>query len=106
MSIDQSNITDVVGTTVYSFDGERIGEAERVYVDDQSDRPTWLTVRTSSFRPTEYFVPLVGANMSPDGVRVNYDKITVEDAPRVDVDTARLSEPEEIKLSRHYGLEP
>jgi len=40
MSIDQSNITDVVGTTIYSFDGERIGEAERVYCDDQSDRPT------------------------------------------------------------------
>jgi hypothetical protein len=30
-----------------------IGEAERVYLDDQSARPTWVTVRTSLFRTKE-----------------------------------------------------
>jgi uncharacterized protein (TIGR02271 family) len=105
MSIDQSQINDVVGKPVYGSDGDRIGDAAQVYLDDESGRPEWVTVRTGLFGTKESFVPLAGASVSGDGVRVTYDKDVVKDAPRVDADQGHLSESEEADLYRHYNLE-
>jgi len=104
MSVNRTNFTDIIGFPVFSSDGDVIGEAERVYLDP-SERPTWLTIRTSLFRSSECFVPLAGATTSVDGVWVKYDKDTIKDAPHVDVGNERLSEVEEAGLSRYYRLE-
>ena len=83
--VNEHNFQEIIGGAVYDFDGDVIGEAWQVYLDDESTRPQWLTVRTSLFRSSEYFVPLAGAQRSHDGVRVNYGKHTVKGAPRIDV---------------------
>jgi hypothetical protein len=106
VSVNRNNYTDIIGFPVFSSDGDVIGEAERVYLDDQSEQPAWVTVRTSLFRTHECFVPLAGAKTSMDGLWINYDKATVKDAPRVDVDKGRLSQVEEAELSRYYHLDP
>jgi hypothetical protein len=105
MSVNRTNFTDIIGFPVFSSDGDVIGEAERVYLDDASERPRWLTIRTSLFRSSECFVPLAGATTSVDGVWVKYDKDTIKDAPHVDAGKGRLSELEEADLSRYYRLE-
>jgi uncharacterized protein (TIGR02271 family) len=105
MSIDQNSINDVVGSTVYGSDGDKIGQVGQVYLDDETGRPEWATVRTGLFGTSESFVPLGQSSLTGDGVTVPYDKSTVKDAPRVDVDHGHLSQSEEAELYRHYGLE-
>ena len=105
MSIDTNSIETVIGSTVYADDGEKLGDVGQVYLDDETGRPEWATVRTGLFGTKESFVPLSGASMSDGGVRVPYGKDTVKDAPRVDADQGHLSPSEEAELYRHYGLE-
>jgi uncharacterized protein (TIGR02271 family) len=105
MSIDQNNINDVIGSTVYGSDGEKIGEVGQVYLDDETGRPEWATVRTGLFGTKESFVPLSQSSQTGEGLTVPYDKSTVKDAPRVDADQGHLSQSEEAELYRHYGLQ-
>ncbi|MET4096300.1 PRC-barrel domain-containing protein, partial [Arthrobacter sp. UYCu712] len=46
---------------VMSPDGEKIGGIGQVYLDDDTDKPSWVTVKTGLFGLRESFVPLEGA---------------------------------------------
>jgi uncharacterized protein (TIGR02271 family) len=105
MSIDQSNIDTIIGRPVHGADGQKIGDVGQVYLDDQTGKPEWATVRTGLFGTKESFVPVAEAQITDDGVRVPYDKDAVKDAPRVDAEQGHLSQQEEAELYRHYGLE-
>ena len=105
MSIDQSNIGTIIGQSVHGSDGQRIGEVGQVYLDDETGKPEWATVRTGLFGTKESFVPVSKAQTTDDGLRVPYDKDLVKGAPRVDADQGHLSMEEEAELYRHYGLE-
>ncbi|MGC5345540.1 PRC and DUF2382 domain-containing protein [Streptomyces sp. AM 4-1-1] len=91
------------GLTVYDSDGEKIGNVGRVYVDDDTGKPDWITVKTGLFGMKESFVPLSGARRSGSDLHISHPKDRVKDAPRVDAD-AHLSVSEEEELYRHYGL--
>ncbi|WP_326675638.1 PRC and DUF2382 domain-containing protein [Streptomyces sp. NBC_01237] len=91
------------GLTVYDNEGEKVGSVGRVYVDDDTGRPDWVTVKTGLFGMKESFVPLAGARRVGSDLHVSYPKDSVKDAPRVDAD-AHLSVSEEEELYRHYGL--
>lgn len=88
---------------VVDQDGNKIGSAGQVYVDDHTGEPSWVTVRTGLFGTSESFAPLQGASMDGDDVRISYTKDQVKDAPKVDPDQ-NLSEAEEEELYRHYAL--
>ncbi|NJC22597.1 uncharacterized protein (TIGR02271 family) [Arthrobacter pigmenti] len=88
---------------VVDQDGNKIGSAGQVYVDDHTGEPSWVTVRTGLFGTSESFAPLQGANMDGDDVRIAYTKDQVKDAPKVDPDQ-NLSEAEEEELYSHYAL--
>ncbi len=103
--ISQDRIGDVMDATVYSTDGNKIGKAGQVYLDDQTDRPEWVTVKTGMFGGSESFVPLAEANLDGDRLVVPYDKDRIKDAPRVDSDQGQLSQDQEGDLYRYYGLE-
>jgi uncharacterized protein (TIGR02271 family) len=90
--------------TVHATDGSKIGKVGEVYLDDATDRPEWVTVRTGLFGSSETFVPLAGATSSDDELRVPYTKDQVKDAPRTDAD-GQLTPEEEERLYRHYGLD-
>lgn len=91
------------GLTVYDTEGEKIGNVGRVYVDDSTGRPDWITVKTGLFGMKESFVPLAGARRVGSDLHISHSKDTVKEAPRVDAD-AHLSVSEEEELYRHYGL--
>ncbi|MFG3430608.1 PRC and DUF2382 domain-containing protein [Streptomyces californicus] len=91
------------GLTVYDNDGEKVGSVGRVYVDDDTGKPDWVTVKTGLFGMKESFVPLAGARRVGSDLHVAHPKESVKDAPRVDAD-AHLSVAEEEELYRHYGL--
>ncbi|MGB3184650.1 MAG: PRC and DUF2382 domain-containing protein [Ornithinimicrobium sp.] len=86
---------------VVDADGDKVGKIGRVYLDDTSGNPEWVTVKTGLFGTSETFVPLSAANLSDDTIRVPYDKATIKDAPRMDADE-HLSPEQEDDLYRHY----
>src|SRR4051812_44638315 len=102
--ITHEQLRDVIGSTVYDSDGDKIGKIGNVYYDDETDQPKWLTVNTGLFGTNETFVPVQGSELANDGrVTATYDKAMIKDAPNVSADT-HLSPEEEQQLYRYYNL--
>jgi uncharacterized protein (TIGR02271 family) len=92
------------GRAMVDRDGGRIGTIDAIYLDDQTGQPEWALVNTGLFGTKSTFVPLAQATQTGGDVQVPYDKQLVKDAPRIDPDQ-HLSEAEEQRLWRHYGLD-
>src|SRR3954470_21212297 len=90
------------GQTMYDNDGDKIGNIDEIYLDQQTDEPEWAVVTTGLFGTKQTFVPIADATSTGDAVRVPYAKSQVKDAPGIDPDGA-LSHDEERELYRHYG---
>jgi uncharacterized protein (TIGR02271 family) len=103
--LDTTDIQAVIGQDVYGSDGEKIGSAGQVFLDDESGQPEWVTVQTGLFGTKESFVPVADAQKTAQGLTVPFTKDQVKDAPNVDVDNGHLSLEEEEQLYRHYGRE-
>lgn len=88
---------------VVGSDGEKIGSVGQVYLDDTTGNPSWVTANTGLFGLSETFIPLDGAQVSGDEVRVPYTKDRVKDAPNLDPD-GHISEDEQDRLYEYYGL--
>lgn len=101
--INESQIASIAGTTVHDSDGDKIGKAGQVYLDDSTGSPSWVTVNTGLFGTSESFVPLEGAGLEGSDLRVAYQKSKVKDAPKVAAD-GHLDVSEEEELYRYYGL--
>ncbi|AMM33492.1 hypothetical protein SA2016_2827 [Sinomonas atrocyanea] len=89
---------DVIGQ-----DGEKIGRLSGLYVDDDTEDPAWVTVKTGLFGLKESFVPLRQATMRGSDLVVRCTKDQVKDAPRIDPE-GHLDPGEEDRLYRHYGV--
>lgn len=104
--ITEHQVRDVIGSTAYGSDGDKIGKVGQVYLDDRTGQPEWLTVQTGMFGTKESFVPLQRAEMRDGGaVALPYDKNTVKSAPQVDPESGHLSEREESELYRYYEVD-
>lgn len=101
--ISTNEISRISGTTVYTNDGDKIGSAGQVYLDDATGQPQWVTVNTGFFGTSESFVPLSEATLSDDRLVVPFEKKMVKDAPRLG-DNGHLSPTDEDELYRYYGL--
>ena len=83
--------------------GDKIGTIEDIYLDEATDQPEWLAVKTGLFGHRVSFVPVAQAQASGDAVVVPYSKAEVKDAPSAEPD-GLLSQDEEAALYQHYGL--
>jgi hypothetical protein len=92
------------GQKVRDREGQEIGDLGSVYRDRRTGEADWVTVQTGLFGRKVSFVPARGAEQAEDGLRLQWDKATVKDAPRVD-DDGELTEDEERELYAHYGME-
>jgi uncharacterized protein (TIGR02271 family) len=101
--ITEQQISNVIGSTAVGPDGKH-GSVGEVFLDDETGRPEWATVRTGLFGTKEAFVPLAEATVEGGELRVPYDKNTVKNAPHVDVSSGHLSPQEEEELYRYYGV--
>ena len=88
--IDEQQISTVIGSTAVGPDGKH-GTVGEVYLDDETGRPEWATVRTGLFGTKEAFVPLADATVQGNELRLPYDKDKVKKAPHVDVSAGHLS---------------
>lgn len=101
---EADDIRDWQGRSVVDRDGSKLGTLEGLYYDTASQQPTFASVQVGIVgRHRLTFVPIEGARVAPDHVRVMVDKKTVKDAPTIDTDGA-LTAAQEPELFQHYGL--
>ncbi|MFH8701346.1 DUF2382 domain-containing protein [Streptomyces chartreusis] len=104
--ITQEQIPAVLDHPVYDTDGNKIGDAKHVFLDDTTGQPEWVSVKTGLFGTSESFVPVHDAAIVEDHLEIPYPKGKVKDAPNVDVDAGgHLSEDEEHRLYDYYGID-
>jgi uncharacterized protein (TIGR02271 family) len=102
--IHDDMLNSITGMDVIGRDGDRIGRAGSVFLDDETGRPEWITVETGLFGMRENFVPADQATIEGDTLRIPYDKSTVKDAPQIEPTAGHIDETEEDALYRYYGL--
>ena len=96
-------LEELRGTNVYDSAGDKIGEVEEIFWDEQTRRPEWIGLGAGFFGTKRVLVPVTAAEQRADGLVVPYSKDQVRDAP--DVDSDEISQETEYALARHYGLD-
>src|SRR5687768_8024293 len=91
------------GAPVYDSAGEKIGDVEEIFWDEQTRRPEWIGIGTGFFGTKRVLVPVSGAEQSDDGLRVPFAKDQVKDSP--DNDSDEISQETERDLASHYGVD-
>jgi uncharacterized protein (TIGR02271 family) len=101
---NETEIREIIGTTAYGSDDEKIGKVGQVYLDDETGQPEFVTVNTGFFGSNESFVPVGSATLEGDTLRVPFTKDKVKNAPNVDIDQGHMDEGEEAELLAYYGI--
>lgn len=102
--ITETQAREIVGTTAYSSDGDKIGKVGQLYLDDATGQPDFVTVNTGLFGTSESFVPVREASFDGDRLTLPYSKDKVKDAPNVPADGGHLDQQFEDQLYRYYGM--
>ncbi len=97
------DLTSARGQPVYASDGEKIGEVEDVFLDEETGRPEWIGLSTRFFGTKRAVVPVAGISRAEDGFRVPYTQDQVKETPNIDSD--EISQETEARLYAIYGLE-
>jgi hypothetical protein len=84
--MNDSDVREIIGSTAYGSDNEKIGTVGQVFFDDSTGQPEWVTVNTGLFGTSESFAPLASARVADGGVYLAHTKDAVKDAPNVDLD--------------------
>src|SRR3954449_4358354 len=82
--LTEQNAREVIGTTAYSADGDKLGKVGQLFLDDQTGRPEFVTVNTGLFGTKETFIPVSDASFNGDRLTLPFGKDRISDAPKVD----------------------
>jgi hypothetical protein len=88
---------------LYDKTGDEIGEIDDVFVDEESDRPEWVQVKTGLLGRAERLIPILAFQRTEGGFIVPFTKEEVKDSPEIDEEVISLDE--EKRLYSHYGVE-
>ncbi len=102
--ITTAQIGAISNGTLYDVDGDKVGSVGRVYLDNRTGEPEWVTVKTGLFGSRSTFVPLHEATAEGDDLHVPHGKATIKDAPRIDEDD-ELTPAQEDELYTYYGIQ-
>jgi uncharacterized protein (TIGR02271 family) len=91
----------LIGRTVYSNDGEKIGKVDDVLADENG-RPMYLETRSGWFSNRRHVIPLHGLDASGDDLTVPYTKTQLRNAPTFG-DADEIDYDQERALGAHYG---
>lgn len=96
-------IDSMIGADALDTQDDRIGEVSQVYLDEQTNRPTWAGVRLGLLSGTEVLVPLEDAEWDDRSLHVPVERRTAREAPRKETDDP-LTVGEQERLLTHYGI--
>jgi uncharacterized protein YrrD len=98
------NASEWHGKTLIDSDGEKIGKLQDVYVDVETDEPQFGTVKEGFIGRHLTFVPLGGAQIGPDDLRVQVTKDQVRTAPDIEMHGEELTQDDESTLYHHFEM--
>lgn len=99
---NEQDFDRILSATVYDANGDKVGKVGQLYLDDQTGRPSWVTVNTGLFGLSESFVPIDDTlTVNDDRIDVAYSKDLIKDAPRIDAD-GHLDPSQEQELYSYY----
>lgn len=96
-------IANMIGADALDMQDDRIGEINQVYVDEQTDHPTWASVRLGLLSGAEVLVPLEDAKWDERSLHVAVERRVAREAPRKEMDEP-LTLEEQDRLYTHYGI--
>ena len=97
-------LTEVRDKDIFSADGEKIGSVRDIYYDDTTREPEWVGVGTGFLGMQEKLVPVQVLEAEGDHFRVPFTKDQVKDEPDFKLEDGHLSNSDEMKLCRHFGI--
>lgn len=104
--ISESDLEKILRATVYDRDGDKVGGVGQVFLDEETGRPSWVTVKAGLFGRSESFVPYDDtAGVRDDRIDVAYAKDFILGAPRVDAE-GHLDRAQERELDAYYAGGP
>jgi len=91
----------LAGQTAYDSMGQKIGEIQRVFYDQSTNEPAWLTIRSGGPGSQESFVPASGSQLTASGLALAIRKDVIQGAPQIAAGT-ELGAAEASQLDRYY----
>lgn len=89
---------------VIDVDGAHLGSAEDIYADQRTGEAVFLLISGGRFGTKLHFVPVEGAEIEGEKIRVAFTADKVNNAPHISADNS-LSPSEEEQLFHHYGMD-
>lgn len=102
--ITQEQLNALYDAEVVDQEGEKVGSLDKVYLDNATGDPAWVTVRTGWFGGRRAFCPLSNAEIVGHQIRVPYPVAMIKGAPEIQVDR-HLTEDEEEQLYDYYSAD-
>jgi len=96
-------VDQLIGADAVDATDTRIGEISQVYLDSESERPTWVSVRLGLLSGDEVMVPLDGAEWDDRALHATVTREMAREAPRMEHDEPLTVRGQE-RLYTHYGI--
>ena len=103
MSVEIDQVLDWRGRTVVDRDGRKVGIFDEIYLDEETQQPTWAAVKMGTLRLRRRVLPVADAEPFEGGVRVPFTKDEVRSAPAIDSD-GWVSQRDHATILHHYGM--
>jgi uncharacterized protein (TIGR02271 family) len=101
--VNVSNPEELRGVAVNGSGGDRLGRVEDVYLDNDTGRPEWASVKTGLFGGHVSLVPMSAAEWNSGELTVPFGRSQVKEAPHHDPGR-EISEADERELFTYYGI--
>ena len=102
---DEELFTALSKSTVIDSEGRKVGPVGQLYLDDETQQPSWITARMGLFGAHEAFVPFQGARheAEKEELHVPFTKAFIKGAPSVGPDQ-HLDQNDEAQLREYYQV--
>jgi hypothetical protein len=90
-----------IGQAAIDDSGEKVGTIDQLYVDGETNVPTWATIKSGLFGTKTHFAPLKLAEPTDDGIRFAASAAAIHEAPGIEADQ-ELSPHDQSVLYKHY----
>lgn len=96
-------IRELLDATAYDADGDKLGNVNEVFLDDDSSAPDFVEISHGLFGKSSALVPLAGYTLTEGKLRLAFAKETITKAPSVANDN-HLTSDDKQALNEHYGI--
>jgi hypothetical protein len=103
MTSSTLNLDNVRGVEVTGAEGVKLGKVDNIYVDNDTNQPEWIAVKSGLFGTHVSLVPIRNAQFDGAVLSVPFDKEQLKSAPHHHPNTD-LSPLAEKYLYNHYGM--